>query len=88
VVKFDEPLAVQANHFVECVTTGMQPRTDGANGLAVVQVIEAAQLSLERDRRVLLEEVTSGAPGAGASVIPLPLGPRRLTDDRHAASRS
>jgi len=63
VVQFDEPLAVQAAHFVECVTTGLQPRTDGANGLAVVQVIEAAQLSLELDRRVLLEEVAPGDRG-------------------------
>jgi predicted dehydrogenase len=59
VVTVDEPLAVQANHFVECVTTGLQPRTDGANGLAVVQVIEAAQRSLVLDRRVLIEEVAA-----------------------------
>jgi predicted dehydrogenase len=87
VVKFDEPLAVQAKHFVECLTTGSQPRTDGANGLAVVQVIEAAQLSLAKDRRVLLEEVMPGADGPRAAVIPM-AGHRRATDDMHAASRS
>jgi predicted dehydrogenase len=57
VIKFDEPLAVQAKHFVECVASGRRPRTDGANGLAVVQVIEAAQRSLAEDRRVRLDEV-------------------------------
>ena len=72
VVKFDEPLAVQAKHFVECLTTGSQPRTDGANGLAVVQVIEAAQLSLAKDRRVLLEEVMPDADSSRAAVIPMP----------------
>jgi predicted dehydrogenase len=88
VVKFDEPLAVQAKHFVECLTTGSQPRTDGASGLAVVQVIEAAQLSLEQDRRVLLEEVMPGADGPRAAVIPMPLGLRRATDGLHAVGRS
>lgn len=84
VVAFDEPLAVQARHFVECLSTGMRPRTDGANGLAVVQVMEAAQLSLAQERRVLLEEV---APGARSSIdpstlIPMPLaGHRRKTAD-------
>jgi predicted dehydrogenase len=71
VVSFDEPLAVQAKHFVECMTTGSRPRTDGANGLAVVQAIEAAQLSLAQDRRVLLEEVMPG-DGPRAAVIPMP----------------
>jgi predicted dehydrogenase len=88
VVKFDEPLAVQAKHFVECLTTGSQPRTDGANGLAVVQVIEAAQLSLAQDRRVLLEEVMPGADGPRAAVIPMARGLRRTADDLHAVSRS
>jgi predicted dehydrogenase len=74
VVTFDEPLAVQAEHFLECLTTGNRPRTDGANGLAVVQTIEAAQLSLARDRRVLLEEVTPRGGGPRATVIPMPRG--------------
>jgi len=67
VVKFEEPLAVQARHFVDCLTTGAQPSTDGANGLAVVQVIEAAQRSLVEERKVLISEVAgeSGAPPIG-----------------------
>jgi predicted dehydrogenase len=63
VVRYDEPLAVQARHFVDCLTTGAQPTTDGANGLAVVQVIEAAQLSLAQERKVLISEV-AGEAGA------------------------
>jgi len=42
-----EPLAVQDEHFVECIATGARSRTDGRSGLAVVQVLEAAQESLE-----------------------------------------
>jgi predicted dehydrogenase len=72
VVAFDEPLAVQARHFVECVRTGAQPRTDGANGLAVVQVIEAAQLSLAEERTVLLDEVAGEAVGHRCGLVPMP----------------
>jgi predicted dehydrogenase len=70
VVAFEEPLAVQAKHFVECLTTGAQPSTDGANGLAVVEVIEAAQLSLAQDRKVLLREISE--PVRGTGLIPMP----------------
>jgi predicted dehydrogenase len=88
VVKFDEPLAVQARHFITCATTGSQPQTDGANGLAVVQVIEAAQLSLAKGRRVLLEEVMPDSGGRRAAVIPMPRNLRPACDDLRAASRS
>jgi predicted dehydrogenase len=43
----DEPLRIEAAHFVECVATGATPRTDGAAGLEVVRVLEALQSSLE-----------------------------------------
>ena len=74
-VSVDEPLAVQARHFLDCITTGAAPRTGGANGLAVVQVIEAAQRSLTEDRAVLLDEITDPIrPG----LIPTPR-PRTLS---------
>ncbi|GAA2589480.1 Gfo/Idh/MocA family oxidoreductase [Winogradskya consettensis] len=71
VVPFEEPLAVQARHFIECMRTGTAPRTDGANGLAVVEVIEAAQLSLAQDRRVQLEEVAGDGPSL-PGLVPAP----------------
>jgi predicted dehydrogenase len=52
-----EPLAVQDAHFLTCLTTGAKPLTDGAAGLAVVDVLEAAELSLARSRPVFLDEV-------------------------------
>jgi len=55
----DEPLAVQDRHFIECILGGLTPRTDGANGLAVVEVLEAAQLSRRLGRPVVLEELGS-----------------------------
>jgi predicted dehydrogenase len=54
---FNEPLLLEDEHFVDCVLTGMRPLTDGANGLAVVEVLEAAQLSMKERREVFVEEV-------------------------------
>jgi predicted dehydrogenase len=45
-INFDEPLRLECQHFAECVLQGLQPLTDGYNGLRVVEVIEAAQRSL------------------------------------------
>lgn len=53
----DEPLAVQDRHFLDCIASGARPLTDGANGLAVVEALEAAELSRRLGRPVLLEEL-------------------------------
>jgi predicted dehydrogenase len=45
-IRFEEPLRLECLHFAECIQEGRRPRTDGRNGLRVVQVIEAAQRSL------------------------------------------
>ncbi|MFH1570118.1 MAG: Gfo/Idh/MocA family oxidoreductase [Gemmatimonadota bacterium] len=42
-----EPLKLECEHFLECVQTGQTPRSDGAQGLAVVRVLAAGQRSLE-----------------------------------------
>jgi predicted dehydrogenase len=47
-INMSEPLRNECAHFVECVRTGVTPRTDGENGLRVVRVLEAAQRSLSR----------------------------------------
>lgn len=44
-----EPLAVECNHFAQAVLEREPPRTDGANGLAVVRVLEAGEYSLQHD---------------------------------------
>ena len=45
-----EPLRIECEHFVQCVRTGEQPRSDGHSGLRVVRVLEALQNSLDRSR--------------------------------------
>jgi predicted dehydrogenase len=57
-VASDEPLGVQDAHFALCILTETSPNTDGACGLATVEVLEAAQLSLQLDRPVQLDELS------------------------------
>lgn len=46
-ISMQEPLRIECNHFVECIRTGQRPRTDARNGLSVVRLLEAAQISLK-----------------------------------------
>jgi UDP-2-acetamido-3-amino-2,3-dideoxy-glucuronate N-acetyltransferase len=42
-----EPLRLECRHFLDCVTGGTGPVTDGAEGVAVLRVLDAAQRSME-----------------------------------------
>lgn len=44
-----EPLLEECRHFLDCCRDRRQPRTDGSEGLRVLQVLKAAQASLDRD---------------------------------------
>jgi predicted dehydrogenase len=48
-VPMAEPLELECRHFIDCVTNGKRPITDGTSALHVVQVLEAAQRSLDAD---------------------------------------
>jgi predicted dehydrogenase len=77
-VPFAEPLAVQDQHFVDCIVNGSLPCVDGNSGLAVVQTLECAQISLREQRPVALEEVTRSAAdspaGLGAPLVRTSVG--------------
>lgn len=45
-IEVSEPLKNQCKHFLECVAEGRQPLTDGRGGRAVVEVMEAIDLSI------------------------------------------
>jgi predicted dehydrogenase len=53
-IPFEEPLAVQDAHFIQCIRDGAAPRTPGQSGLEVVRVLEAASDALARGREVEL----------------------------------
>jgi predicted dehydrogenase len=44
-----EPLKLEFQHFLDCVTHRAQPRSDAHDGLRVVRILEAAQRSMELD---------------------------------------
>lgn len=46
-IRMTEPLANECRHFIECILENKTPTSDGENGLQVVQVLEAAQRSIE-----------------------------------------
>ena len=60
----NEPLALEDEHFVDCVLTGMTPLTDADNGVAVVEVLEAAEVSKVEHRIVTISEVREAAAAA------------------------
>jgi predicted dehydrogenase len=55
-VPFPEPLVEEDAHFVACCRTGAAPRTPGASGLAVVSVLEAADVALRTGKAVELRD--------------------------------
>lgn len=63
-VEEDEPLKLECQHFIDCITEGTQPITDGAEGMRVLRVLEAAHRSLDEDHTVALsEKPQSETPG-------------------------
>ena len=48
-----EPLLAECAHFLRSCADGSRPRTDGREGLRVMQVLDRAQQSLERDGALL-----------------------------------
>jgi len=57
-IAFEEPLTVMDRHFLSCVADGIRPSTDGMVGLAVVQALECAAVSLRERRQVAIDELS------------------------------
>jgi UDP-2-acetamido-3-amino-2,3-dideoxy-glucuronate N-acetyltransferase len=49
-----EPLRNECAHFLECMATGRRPITDGAEGLEVLKVLNAAQQAMDKGCEVKL----------------------------------
>src|SRR5215831_2411736 len=60
-ISFQEPLRVEAAHFLECLRTGEQPLSGPTHARAVVAVLEAAQTALIEGREVTLTDVAASA---------------------------
>jgi len=70
----EEPLKAECAHFLECLQNRTPPRTDGAEGLRVLQVLNACQKSLESGQAQSIE--------ASATVSPYYVHPTALVDDK------
>ncbi len=53
IVDQTEPLKSECQHFLDCCENKTTPRTDGAEGMRVLQVLNAAQQSLENEGQAL-----------------------------------
>jgi acetyltransferase-like isoleucine patch superfamily enzyme len=56
-----EPLAEECRHFIQCVETGANPRTDGREGVRVLEVLARATEAL------LAQSASTGRPGSRGS---------------------
>jgi predicted dehydrogenase len=74
-VKQEEPLKLEAAHFLHCIRTGAVPDTDGYNGFEVVRILEAASRSLKNGgSRMDLEPVTRKSLKVAVGATPLQQG--------------
>jgi len=58
-IEQQEPLQEECKHFLDCMSTGTQPRTDGREGLKVLGILNASQASLnDHGRKIDLGEAS------------------------------
>lgn len=57
----EEPLRSECQHFLDCVRSGSPPRSDGENGVKVLQLLEACGRSLSRQGQAVEVELTEPA---------------------------
>ncbi len=70
----DEPLRLECQHFLDCITKGSLPLTDGKEGLGVLRILNSSQRSLdEQGRKVLLKDMKrEQGPQPSMSTDPAP----------------
>ena len=60
-VKQEEPLKVECQHFLDCITTGATPISNGEHGLELVKILEASSESLRNSGAAIhLHEESNG----------------------------
>jgi predicted dehydrogenase len=83
-LEVSEPMKNQCKHFLECVSSGVAPKTNGHDGENVVRVLEAVDRSLEL-KGAPVEITKDGQPPA--RVFPRATGERRRFMRRLADSQ-
>jgi predicted dehydrogenase len=63
-LKQEEPLKIECQHFLDCITRRLPPLSGGQQGLELVRIIEASSLSLKQQGAVVgLENLHAKAKG-------------------------
>jgi UDP-2-acetamido-3-amino-2,3-dideoxy-glucuronate N-acetyltransferase len=73
IVQEAEPLRAECQHFLTCCQERRAPRTDGAEGLRVLEVLQAAQRSLEHDGDATALHQRGTVDSLGAKAQPSPV---------------
>jgi UDP-2-acetamido-3-amino-2,3-dideoxy-glucuronate N-acetyltransferase len=72
-----EPLKMECEHFLQCMTNCQRPQTDGAEGLRVLRILNAAQRSLDgQNERINFAQRRKDVKGTEKGV----LGKKPTTD--------
>lgn len=61
-----EPLRLECEHFLECIRTGVSPRTDGAEGVRVLSVLARSSEALKKSNGASLASAPHGATDAAS----------------------
>ncbi len=77
-----EPLKEECRHFLDCMAGNRQPVTDGAEGLRVLQVLKAAQRSMDQGSCAIRLEETPGRPDAASTPADYFVHPTAVIDDK------
>jgi UDP-2-acetamido-3-amino-2,3-dideoxy-glucuronate N-acetyltransferase len=60
-IEMKEPLKAECEHFLECIQSRKQPRSDGKEGLRVLKILRKCQESMETNRVVTLAKPVTAA---------------------------
>ncbi len=76
-----EPLQAECGHFLECIATRQQPRTNGEEALRVLQVLQQCQDALEAGRNQPSSMNTITAPPSSAQSPNIFIHPTATVDE-------
>ena len=67
----EEPLKRECLHFLSCIANGERPTTDGNEGLRVLRILNASQMSMDQQgKRIRLDGKTEAPPAKDAALAP------------------
>src|SRR6266446_9900279 len=71
-IKQEEPLKIECQHFLDCIRQGLTPLTNGEQGLKLVKILEAASSSLKRNGASVNLNLTSRETSETSAWAPPP----------------